>query len=134
MTDRPGRITRREFGRLTVAGLVAGRVLPGMVAAQAGRPVPTPPQLEWQRDELAIFLHFGVNTFTDSEWGDGTENPAIFAPNALDARQWARTAKAGGARAMVLTAKHHDGFCLWPSATTKQALPRARSGEGRAMS
>jgi alpha-L-fucosidase len=135
MTDRTSHtvhITRREFGRLTVAGLVAGRVLPGMVAAQARRPVPTLAQLAWQRDELAIFLHFGVNTFTDREWGDGTEAPAIFAPDALDARQWARAAKAGGARAMVLTAKHHDGFCLWPSATTKHSVAASpfRGGKG----
>ncbi len=132
MTDQPGRITRREFGRLTVAGLVAGRVLPGMIAAQGRRPVPTPAQLAWQRDELALFLHFGVNTFTDREWGDGTEDPAIFAPDALDARQWARAAKAGGARAMVLTAKHHDGFCLWPTATTKHSVAASpfRGGRG----
>lgn len=132
MTGRTAHITRREFGRLAVAGLVAGKVLPEMVAAQARRPVPTPAQLAWQRDELAIFLHFGVNTFTDREWGDGTEDPAIFAPDALDARQWVRAAKAGGARAMVLTAKHHDGFCLWPSATTKHSVAASpfRGGKG----
>jgi alpha-L-fucosidase len=56
------------------------------------RPSPSPSQLAWQRDELALFLHFGVNTFTDREWGDGTESPSIFNPTALDARQWTRTA------------------------------------------
>ena len=82
------------------------------------RPVPTPAQLRWQREEVAIFVHFTVNTFTGREWGDGSESPAVFAPRALDARSWARAARAAGARAMVLTANHHDGFCLWPPRTT----------------
>ena len=68
---------------------------------------PTPAQLAWQRDELALFLHFGINTFTDREWGDGREDPDLFSPTALDARAWAKTARAAGFRALVLTAKHH---------------------------
>ncbi len=86
------------------------------------RPRPTASQVEWQRDELALFLHFGVNTFSDREWGDGTESPTSFTPSRLDARQWARAAKAGGAKAMILTAKHHDGFCLWPTETTEHSV------------
>jgi alpha-L-fucosidase len=79
-----------------------------------------------------MFLHFGVNTITDREWGDGKEDPAIFAPARLDARQWARTARAAGFRAMILTAKHHDGFCLWPSRTTKHSVASSpfRGGSG----
>jgi alpha-L-fucosidase len=142
MTWPPGRptretITRREFTRLGVSGLVAGRLsleaLGSRVASvQTRRPVPTPAQLEWQRDELALFLHFGVNTFTDREWGDGKEDPQIFAPTALDARQWARAAKAAGFRMMILTAKHHDGFCLWPSSVTKHTVAASpfRGGNG----
>ena len=97
-----------------------------------GIPVPTPAQLAWQRDELAMFIHFGVNTFTDREWGDGKESPAIFAPTALDARQWARTARAAGFKAIILTAKHHDGFCLWPTATTTHSVASSpwRGGQG----
>ena len=96
------------------------------------RPVPSPAQLAWQRDELALFLHFGVNTFTDREWGDGKESPSIFDPSALDARQWARAARAGGFRMMILTAKHHDGFCLWPSNATTHSVASSpfRGGRG----
>ena len=94
--------------------------------------MPSEAQLAWQRDELAMFLHFGVNTFTDREWGDGREDPAIFNPASLDARQWARTAKAAGFRALILTAKHHDGFCLWPSDTTRHSVAASpfRGGKG----
>lgn len=102
------------------------------VRGQASRPVPSPSQLEWQRDELAMFIHFGVNTFTDREWGDGKESPRTFDPTALDARQWARTARAAGFKAMILTAKHHDGFCLWPTATTRHSVASSpwRNGDG----
>lgn len=97
-----------------------------------GRPRPTRSQLAWQRDELALFVHFGVNTFSDREWGDGRESPASFNPTALDARQWARAARAAGARAMILTAKHHDGFCLWPTKTTAHSVAASpfRGGTG----
>jgi alpha-L-fucosidase len=80
---------------------------------------------------LALFLHFGVNTFTDREWGDGQESPAIFDPQTLDARQWARSAKAAGFRSMILTAKHHDGFCLWPTATTRHSVAESPWREGK---
>ena len=119
---------RRTFILTSAATLAASRSGVPVV----GRPVPSPSQLLWQREELAIFLHFGVNTFTDREWGDGTEDPAIFNPMALDARQWARTARAAGFRMMILTAKHHDGFCLWPTATTRHSVASSpwRAGQG----
>jgi len=125
-------MTRRQFlacGATVVAARVGERA---SWAAQAARPVPSPAQLAWQRDELAMFLHFGVNTFTDREWGDGREDPSIFAPSGLDARQWARAARAARFRAMILTAKHHDGFCLWPSRTTTHTVARSpwRGGAG----
>ena len=117
---------RREFlgtGAMAVAGL--------WLPWQPSRPLPSAAQLQWQRDELAMFIHFGVNTFTNREWGDGTESPSIFAPSKLDAGQWARTAKQAGFRAMILTAKHHDGFCLWPTKTTAHSVASSPWREGK---
>ncbi len=123
--------TRRDFGRRSAAALAAA-LAPRRDARTSIRPLPSPAQLRWQRDELALFLHFGVNTFTDREWGDGTEDPAIFNPARLDARQWTRAAHAAGARALILTAKHHDGFCLWPSRLTSHSVAGSpwRGGRG----
>jgi alpha-L-fucosidase len=127
------KVSRRDFTAAACA-LAGGLVRPpGLLAPRSqARPRPSPAQLAWQRDELALFLHFGVNTFTDREWGDGREAPAVFDPTRLDARQWARTARAAGARALVLTAKHHDGFCLWPSRLTEHSVARSpwRGGAG----
>ena len=129
-----GRTTRRAFLDAALRGVLAPRLLSvaALMPWRAPRPVPSPAQLQWQRDELAMFLHFGVNTFTDREWGDGTEDPANFAPTQLDARQWARAARNAGFRAMILTAKHHDGFCLWPTKTTNHSVARSfwRGGHG----
>ncbi len=85
-------------------------------------PCPNARHMEWYRRGKTAFLHFTVNTFTDREWGDGTESPAVFAPTQLDCRQWARVLKEGGFTAAILTAKHHDGFCLWPSACTEHSV------------
>ena len=123
-------VSRRDLLRLGVGASLTGRF--GRLLIQASRPTPTPSQLAWQQDELAMFIHFGVNTFTNREWGDGTESPSIFNPPKFDARQWARTAKEAGFRAMVLTAKHHDGFCLWPTKTTRHSVASSpfRGGQG----
>lgn len=98
----------------------------------ASRLVPTPQQLEWQRMELTAFLHFGVNTFTGREWGDGTEDPAIFNPTSLNCEQWVRTLKESGFKMAIITAKHHDGFCLWPTKTTRHSVASSswKGGKG----
>lgn len=93
---------------------------------------PSAGQLAWQRQELGVFFHFGVNTFAGLEWSDGTLPPSSFDPRELDARQWVATAAEAGARYVILTAKHHDGFCLWPTATTDYSVASApwRDGGG----
>ncbi|KAK6926327.1 Glycoside hydrolase, family 29 [Dillenia turbinata] len=93
-------------------------------------PLPTYAQLKWQQREIIMFLHFGVNTFTDSEWGTGKENPAIFNPVGLNANQWASVAADSGISLMILTAKHHDGFCLWPSRYTDHSVIRSPWKDG----
>ena len=129
-----GGLSRRAFVQLAATAAVAACARPREETAPSAdiRPRPTQPQLDWQRDELAMFLHFGVNTFSDREWGDGREDPHSFAPRALDARQWARSAREAGFRAIVLTAKHHDGFCLWPTRTTTHSVASSgfRGGHG----
>lgn len=119
--------TRRDFLAAAAAVPLVHRLRPARSI-----PVPSPAQLRWQRDELALFLHFGVNSFSNREWGDGTEDPASFNPTALDTREWARLARRAGFRAMILTAKHHDGFCLWPTATTRHSVAASpwRNGQG----
>ncbi len=98
----------------------------------AANVIPSPRQLEWQRRELTAFFHFGINTFTDREWGDGTEDPKLFNPIRFDANQWINTLKDAGFKMVILTAKHHDGFCLWPSAFTDHSVKSSnwKNGQG----
>jgi alpha-L-fucosidase len=93
---------------------------------------PHPRQEIWQRMGFTAFVHFGMNTFTDREWGDGKESPKDFAPESFDARQWVQTFAAAGMKGLVLTAKHHDGFCLWPTKTTEHSVRQSswRDGQG----
>ena len=94
--------------------------------------LPTPHQIAWQDLEMTMFCHFGPNTFTGLEWGEGTEAEDLFNPTDLDCRQWARTAKAAGFKGIIITAKHHDGFCLWPSPVSKHTVRESswRGGQG----
>lgn len=93
--------------------------------------IPSPTLITYQQMELIGFIHFTVNTFTDKEWGYGDESPEIFNPSALDVDQWAQTAKAAGMKQLILTAKHHDGFCLWPSQYTEHSVKNSPYKDGK---
>src|SRR5882757_5599934 len=92
------------------------------IIRKAATVAPSPRQLRWQQLELTAFFHFGINTFTDREWGTGKDDISLFNPAKLDAKQWVRAAAAAGIRQVILTAKHHDGFCLWPSKYTEHSV------------
>ena len=94
--------------------------------------LPSPQQVDWQQMEYYMFIHFGPNTFTDVEWGHGDEDPQVFNPTELDARQWARIAKEAGMKAIIITAKHHDGFSLWPSEFSTHTVRESpwKNGQG----
>ncbi len=115
-------------------------LIPLILAAAACSPAPPAPygtlpepwQVTWQQMETNMFCHFGPNTFSGKEWGDGTETEDLFNPTALDCRQWAATAKAAGFKGIIITAKHHDGFCLWPNPASKHTVAQSawRDGKG----
>jgi len=121
---------RRLKTALAAALLVA---LPAMAHAESFTDVkPSPQQVAWQDLEFGVIVHFGTNTFLDREWGDGTAAPSVFNPDKVDPDQWARAVKAAGVRYMVLVAKHHDGFALWPTGQTDYSVKASpwKGGKG----
>ena len=94
-------------------------------------PVPTENQLRWQDMEMYAFIHYSLNTYTDQEWGFGNEDPKLFNPSTLDCRQWARVCKQAGMRGIIFTAKHHCGFCMWPSAYTDYSVKNSPWKDGK---
>jgi len=112
----------------TVLFLVANNIL---VAQEKFGPTPTKQQLAWHEKEFYLFMHFGPNTFTNLEWGKGSEDPNVFNPTAIDCNQWAGIAKAAGAKGIIITAKHHDGFSLWPSNFSKHTVRESKWMDGK---
>jgi alpha-L-fucosidase len=115
--------------RIALCGVLLAAVARGQNFADLR---PGPQQSAWQDLEIGVLIHFGPNSFMDREWGDGAADPRVFDPTALDAAQWAAAAKSAGARYIVLVAKHHDGFCLWPTEQTAYSVKASpwRGGHG----
>lgn len=120
---------------MRIAALVIALALSATAQQNFADVKPSPQQVMWQDMEFGVLIHFGPNTFMDREWGDGTAGPSVFNPSSFDPEQWALAAKSAGAKYLIMVAKHHDGFCLWPSRYTDYSVKRSpwMNGKGDAV-
>ncbi len=124
----------KKVRKSILAGLCAtifSACTPSVHTPEAVLPVPQPKQVEWQKMETYAFVHFGLNTFNDREWGYGDSDPKTFDPKRLDCEQWVKTFKQAGMKGVIFTAKHHDGFCLWPTQLTEYCIRNTPYKEGK---
>ena len=119
------------FLMMSAVSIMGSAEAPQEIARKAAHVTPDPRQLAWQEMEFTCFAHFGVNTFTNREWGEGNEDPKVFNPTAFDADQWASVCKQAGMKLLILTCKHHDGFCLWPSKYTEHSVKNSPWHDGK---
>jgi len=116
----------------TILAIICVSSLSAQVAEQQPYgPLPSENQLRWQDMEMYAFIHYSLNTYTDQEWGFGNEDPKLFNPSNLDCRQWARVCKQAGMKGIIFTAKHHCGFCMWPSAYTEYSVKNSLWKQGK---
>ena len=122
----------KNMRHFITAILLAATLMAGAQQNDYCGPVPNANQLRWQQMEMYAFIHYSLNTYTDQEWGFGNEAPKLFNPSDLDCRQWARVCKQAGMRGIIFTAKHHCGFCMWPSEYTEYSVKNSpwKNGQG----
>ncbi len=108
--------------RVLIGFCLAALICPVAIAQNVAVMKPSPQQIAWQDLEFGVIVHFNPNTWLDQEWGDGSASPKVFNPMHVDPGQWARAAKAAGAKYLILVAKHHDGFALWPTAQSEYSV------------
>ncbi len=123
---------QKFFNRNNSFNLSIGIIYAQIKAPAPFGPVPSENQMRWQEMEYYAFVHFSLNTYTDQSWGYGNEDINLFNPDSLDCRQWARICKEAGMKGIIITAKHHCGFCLWPSKYTDYSVKNApwKNGKG----